>query len=218
MQFLAALSLDTRMASVLPLDRIASELARIVRHPFVAVPPVAKADVPLPGSDEELNKIFVLVRSATGVDFSLYKPTHLNLDNKIDGVVLAFVEIDTGHRVRDARDFAEAIVEAAVEPLLVLDGDLRVKVANRAYYEMFQARPEETENRFIYNLVHPRWNLGKLRELLEKVLPTDSHFEKFEVDVVLPKGEERKLVVNGRRIVNEGGTAQWILLGMEPGR
>jgi len=57
---------------VLPPERIARELARIVRHPFLGLLP-ADAVPALPAADEDWVRLFRLLRSATGVDFSLYK-------------------------------------------------------------------------------------------------------------------------------------------------
>ena len=44
------------------------------------------------------------------------------------------------------RLFAEAIVETIRQPLLILDGDLLVHSANRAFYALFDVAPEETKN------------------------------------------------------------------------
>lgn len=56
-----------------PPDRIAQELARIGRHPYVLRATILKSDELLPETTDALNKIFVLLRSATGVDFTYYK-------------------------------------------------------------------------------------------------------------------------------------------------
>ena len=57
---------------VLPPDRIAKELVRIGRHPFVGFPLASK--IPTPAAPaEEWTRLFRLLRRATGVDFSLYK-------------------------------------------------------------------------------------------------------------------------------------------------
>ena len=58
---------------VLPPDGIAQELARIGRHPYVLRATALKSDDLLPETTDALNKIFVLLRGATGVDFSYYK-------------------------------------------------------------------------------------------------------------------------------------------------
>lgn len=140
-------------------------------------------------------------------------------ENKIDGVILALVEIDTARRAlaeaREAREFADAIVETVRHPLLVLDGDLRVTTANRAFYELFQVRPRETENRFVYNLGKAQWDIAKLRELLEDILPKSSRFENFEVDAEFTGVGRKKLVLNARRITDEGLKTKSILLAIE---
>src|SRR5205807_9352458 len=61
-------------------------------------------------------------------------------------------------QLQEARDFADAIVETIREPLLVLDADLRVQRANRAFYQCFQVEPAETEHRRIFELGDGRAN------------------------------------------------------------
>jgi two-component system, chemotaxis family, CheB/CheR fusion protein len=58
---------------VLPPDRIAAELLRIRQHPYLAAVRDAET-VQIINSDENaLNKIFIMLRSAKGVDFTSYK-------------------------------------------------------------------------------------------------------------------------------------------------
>src|SRR5436309_5190572 len=59
---------------VLPPEKIAHELARIGRHPYVQWAPTLLEDS-LPMSETALDRIFLTVRAATGVDFSHYKQT-----------------------------------------------------------------------------------------------------------------------------------------------
>jgi len=63
-------------------------------------------------------------------------------DGTVSGVVLALVDIDQLKRSLDlvsrARDYSEAVVETALEPLLILDDELRVKSANNAFYRVFK--------------------------------------------------------------------------------
>ncbi len=52
--------------------------------------------------------------------------------------------------LQKALAYADDIIATLREPFVVLDGDLRVKTANRAFYDSFQAAKEETENRLLY--------------------------------------------------------------------
>src|SRR5215470_10988760 len=64
--------------SVLSPKDIAKELDRISQHPYLAQVDLEKADQSLPPEgDDYLRKIFVLLRKATGVDFSNYRQTTL---------------------------------------------------------------------------------------------------------------------------------------------
>ncbi|MEO8428005.1 MAG: chemotaxis protein CheB, partial [Verrucomicrobiota bacterium] len=62
---------------ILSPEGIARELARIGRHPYLSLPPAARTEEVLPASEGDLSKVFLLLRSATGVDFACYKPATL---------------------------------------------------------------------------------------------------------------------------------------------
>ena len=58
---------------ILPPEKIAAELVRISRHPVMDLFASAKPGPLLPARAEELNRIFMRIRTATGVDFTYYK-------------------------------------------------------------------------------------------------------------------------------------------------
>jgi two-component system CheB/CheR fusion protein len=159
------------------------------------------------------------VQNREGRWYSLRLRPYQTSDHRIDGVVLVLFDIDQSKRaadqVREARDYAQAIVETVREPLLVLDGELRVQTANRAFYEMFHITPQETEQQLLYRLGDNEWDIPRLRELLEEILPQNSRFENFPVDAEFPRTGRKQLVLNARRIARQDGRAQLILLAME---
>ncbi len=59
---------------ILPPEEIAQELARIRHHPYVSGGAVSQVEHGDRGSDVSMNQIFRLLRRATRVDFSEYKP------------------------------------------------------------------------------------------------------------------------------------------------
>jgi PAS domain S-box-containing protein len=117
--------------------------------------------------------------------------------------------------VREAGILAEAIVQTVREPLLVLNADLRVQSANRSFYQTFQVRPQETENRLVYELGDHQWDIPQLRDLLEHVLPEKSQFIDYEVQHCFEQIGQRTMVLNGRAILREAGHPGLILLAIE---
>src|SRR5260370_40158593 len=89
--------------------------------------------------------------------------------------------------VRQARNFSQAIVETVPGPLVVLDSDLRVRVANRAFYDALQLQRQGTEGRPLYELAGSHWSLPALREKLEQTVAEARGFEEFEIPGDLPR-------------------------------
>ena len=82
----------------------------------------------------------------------------------------------------EAREYAESIINTVREPLIALDQDLRVVTASRSFYEVFKVTPKETVGQLIYDLGNKQWNIPKLQELLETILPQKTTFDNYEVE------------------------------------
>jgi two-component system CheB/CheR fusion protein len=121
---------------------------------------------------------------------------------------------DRNAQVERALDYANGIVETVRDPLLILDGGLRVERANRTFYRYFRVTPEETVGRLIYDLGTGQWDIPALRHALEQVLPKDARFEDFEVQQEFPEIGRRTLVINARKLLHDSGKES-ILLAIE---
>jgi PAS domain S-box-containing protein len=97
------------------------------------------------------------------------------------------------------RDYIEAVVEA-VPPLLVLDGKLRVVMANESFCKGFKISKRKTVGRQVYDLGNGQWNIPKLRTLLEEVLPQKSFFKDFEVTHTFESIGRRTMLLSGRQV------------------
>lgn len=137
------------------------------------------------------------------------------VENVIDGAVLTFIDITEVARLKNARLYAEGIVNTVREPLLILDEKFHVVTANRSFYKSFQADKKETEGRLVFEIGHGQWDIPALRELLDKILPDNTTFENFEVDYKFPSIGHRKMLLNARRIVQADGQQPLILLAIE---
>jgi PAS domain S-box-containing protein len=128
---------------------------------------------------------------------------------------LEALEAEHKRAEQESREYAENIVETLREPLVVLDAELRVISANRSFYETFEVKPEETAGRLFYDLGNRQWNIPKLRELLEEILPTDTTFDNFEVEHEFNTIGRRIMHLNARRISKKTNETHLILLAIE---
>lgn len=112
-------------------------------------------------------------------------------------------------------DYAEAIVNTVREPLVVLNKDLMVITANKAFYKSFNLIPKKIENRPFYELGDGELNIPKLRALLRRVLLKESSFEDFEIEYHIPRKGKRILLLNARKFYRQVNNTQTILLAIE---
>ena len=129
------------------------------------------------------------------------------------------VDIDALKRserdIKAARDHAEANLRTARDPLLILHADLRVSTANEAFYKTFKVTPVKTEGRLIYELGDGQWNIPKLRDLLEDVLPRNSSFEDFEITHDFATIGRRTMLLDARKLSDTESRPARILLGIQ---
>jgi two-component system, chemotaxis family, CheB/CheR fusion protein len=161
----------------------------------------------------------VEVQTRAGEYYTMRILPYRTLDNEIEGAVITFVDISAAKRAQEALHEAhirvtEAIVATVREPLLVLDPDLRIILANRPFYSTFRITPESAVGRLIYDLGNRRWDIPALQKLLEKILPKDRVFNDYVVSLEFEDVGLRSIRINAR-MVSEEGRPKFILLGME---
>lgn len=117
--------------------------------------------------------------------------------------------------VTKSQEYAESIINTVREPLIVLDHDLRVVTASRSFYEVFKVKHEETVGELIYDLGNKQWDIPKLRELLETILPQKATFDNYEVEHDFTTIGRRIMLLNARQIQRVLGKERIILLAIE---
>src|SRR3979409_2549161 len=116
--------------------------------------------------------------------------------------------------VEDIQNYALNIVDTVREPLLILDATLRVRSANRAFYQTFQVSADETVDRLIYELGNGQWDIPDLRRLLEDIVPKSSVFNDFELEHTFPVIGRRVMLLNARKL-QAGQHGELLVLAME---
>ncbi|MGC2659382.1 MAG: chemotaxis protein CheB [Bryobacteraceae bacterium] len=159
------------------------------------------------------------VQDSAGCWYMLSIRPYRTIDDRIAGAVITLQDIDPLKRglqaAEEARDYAEGMIETVREPLLVLDADLRVQRATRAFFDAFLVAREETEGRFLYDLGNGQWNRPRLRELIGAALFRSEPFHDYEVEHEFPHIGRRLMRLNGRRIPFPHSHHNMLLLSIE---
>ncbi|MEX0982946.1 MAG: PAS domain S-box protein, partial [Bacteroidales bacterium] len=111
--------------------------------------------------------------------------------------------------------FTENVIDSVREPLLAIDKDLRVIKASRSFYNFFMVTAEETIGKLIYELGNHQWDIPKLKELLEKIIPEKNSFDNYEVEHSFSTIGRRVMHLNARQVKRAFGKEKIILLAIE---
>lgn len=158
------------------------------------------------------------VRGQDGRWFRMQIRPYRTSNNRLDGAVLSFVDVDAlRHAVEEAenaRDYARSIVETVGSALVVLDADLRALSANTAFYETFSLSPKSVEGRSLSELSGGLWNTPALQQALKLALCQRKRFAAMALQAELTRGGHREFSLSGRPILWGEGAAM-VLLAIE---
>src|SRR3989339_28279 len=146
------------------------------------------------------------IKSSEGKWYSVFIKPYRTFENKIDGVVLIFIDITASKKaqqiISEARGYAENIVETIQESLIVLDTDLKVISANKMFYRTFKVNLKETKGRFIYDLGNRQWDIPKLRHLLENFILKGKSFKEYEIEHDFESIGKKVMLLSGQRLAS----------------
>jgi two-component system CheB/CheR fusion protein len=91
------------------------------------------------------------------------------------------------------REYTKAILNTVTNPLVVLDAELRVQSANRAFYSLFGISREKAQGMALRNLGDDHWKASGLWATLRAMLSGTGQFRPFEI--------ERDVLAIGRRTI-----------------
>ena len=158
------------------------------------------------------------VRDQQGHWYHLQIKPHKTLDDRVDGATLALIDIDAIKKVNreliDAVELTNSIIETVPEPVLVLDADLRIVIANRSFCSTFDVQPEAIIDQDLYSIGGGQWNKPSLRSLLDDVLPLRKDFLNHPVEFDFPGSVQKSFMACGRYIVQDQDAAPLLLLSL----
>ncbi|MDR5726767.1 MAG: histidine kinase dimerization/phosphoacceptor domain -containing protein [Terriglobia bacterium] len=109
----------------------------------------------------------------------------------------------------------QSIVDTIRDPLVVLESDMTIVMASKAFLTMFGSTAAKTRGRRISELGQHQWNVPALRHLMQKVLPENKPIESFEIEDDFPGLGRRVFNLNARKISQPGNHAHRMLLVFE---
>lgn len=140
------------------------------------------------------------------------------VENQIDGVVMTFLDIDAlKHSIellKESRDSAEMVVQSILHPILLLDAELRVKLANLAFCELFRIQAKDAEGVRLRSLEGGSWYLPELIARLEDCLRDNCSFRDFEIEGEFPRIGRRLLSLSAQPVGAEQGRPNLIHLSI----
>ncbi|MCU0651626.1 MAG: PAS domain-containing protein [Candidatus Omnitrophica bacterium] len=112
-------------------------------------------------------------------------------------------------------EYAEGIVTAVREPMIVLNKELKIVSASKAFYGVFRITPKDTIGKFIYDLGDRQWDIPELRRLLNEILPQQKTIDNFQVQHNFAQIGRRIMILNAEWIPKDAVKPQLILLAIE---
>lgn len=130
-------------------------------------------------------------------------------------VTLAMPNGRTSNGTDSGHPLGEGIMEAIREPLLLLDGDLHVTAANRAFCLTFGEKRHDVIGRPVHTLGDGQWNIPELRAQLENTLRQGTAMDACEVEREFSGLGRRTMLLKAREVSGEHGSHPGILLAIE---
>ncbi|WDZ81882.1 HWE histidine kinase domain-containing protein (plasmid) [Ensifer adhaerens] len=109
---------------------------------------------------------------------------------------------------------AQGIIDTVPDPLLLLDQNLRVRTASRAFFSTFKVGHDDTIDEYLYDLGDGQWDIPELRRLLEEVIPKSAAVVDYEVQHDFPRIGRRTMLVSAHRLFRPENNSRFLLLSI----
>ncbi|MGH7519939.1 MAG: ATP-binding protein [Gemmatimonadales bacterium] len=128
--------------------------------------------------------------------------------NQIAGAVLTFTNVTAFRASLDQavyeREYTKAILNTVASPLVVLDAQLRVRSANRAFYDLFGVSRDQALGVALRALGDDAWKASALWPGLEHLLRDGEAFQPLELEREFTGRGPRTLLLEARRVAQAG--------------
>jgi two-component system, chemotaxis family, CheB/CheR fusion protein len=153
------------------------------------------------------------VRDSQGRWFQLTIRPYKNVDNRIDGAVLALFNSDDvrKHEVeaQAVRELADGLLTVAPQPQVILEEEHKVMQANAAFSRLLHVDGADVRGKSIFELAGGIWNTPEIRLILENASVGSSATQ--EVALPLPANASKPARLTARKVRGSGDSSLTIL-------
>jgi signal transduction histidine kinase len=135
-------------------------------------------------------------------------------EERIEGAVLTLQNVTAFRASLEQaiyeREYTKAIINAVIDPLVVLDNDCRVQGANQAFYSKFRISRDQAQGVKLHEIGRQDWEILRLQSFLKESHANDPSEAEFEHD--FPGIGNRTILLNARRLAQRGNAGQTALV------
>jgi two-component system CheB/CheR fusion protein len=140
-------------------------------------------------------------------------------ESHVAGAVIAISDIDllkkTIAELEDTRRFNEAVLDTAPVPLVVLDGEFKILMANQIFGKIFDADPQAVHGKSILEVSDGVLDIEGFREFLEVTMKQGRLIKSFVVDSHGGSAGHRYLKITSERLSPQDTGGQMILVAFD---
>ncbi|WP_415791003.1 PAS domain-containing protein [Deinococcus saxicola] len=168
---------------------------------------------------ENLETLETQVQTHGGQWYLMRISPYRTADNFIDGVVVAFTNVDVikgmERQMQGALAYAEGVLNSMQDPLLVLDAGARVVSANRSLHHLLRLGAQQVNGADLYALAHGVFDQPELRARLGEVITSGQSLSNFVIDLSVPQQGARKMKAEANPVFGQDGQFALTLFKME---
>ncbi len=142
------------------------------------------------------------VQSKDGQWIQVRMRPYRTTDNAVAGITITFFDINENILSRVAIKYAKSVVDTVRAAMTVLDSDLRLVSANKAFYKLFDVTPGETMGKPIAEIGRGELEVPELQNALKSVLNKGTKFDDFAVTLKAGTTGKKQFLLNARRLVD----------------
>jgi two-component system, chemotaxis family, CheB/CheR fusion protein len=158
------------------------------------------------------------VQDKNGLWYSMRIRPYKSRESKIEGAVIALVDINALKRsdaaAREVEDLADAIIQSIREPFVILDMDCKIRKTNQAFHSVFALNPANVEGHDLFQLGKGQWDIPELRKLVGEVQRGSAVTKDAHITHEFPHLGRKTLTVTIRRVHSDARSFQRMLLGI----